>query len=66
MIQIIIYGGRKGRINMGFWFFMLICDLLIPAILMIAGRMMWKTLVEIRIYITDSFFFNPHSILWKQ
>ena len=27
---------------MGFWFFMLICDLLIPAILMIAGRMMWK------------------------
>ena len=28
--------------NMGFWFFMLICDLLIPAILMIAGRMMWK------------------------
>ncbi len=27
---------------MGFWFFMLICDLLIPIILMIAGRMMWK------------------------
>ena len=27
---------------MEFWFFMLICDLLIPIILMIAGRMMWK------------------------
>ena len=27
---------------MGFWWFMLMCDLLIPVILLIAGRMMWK------------------------
>lgn len=27
---------------MWFWWFMFVCDLLIPLILMIAGRMMWK------------------------
>lgn len=27
---------------MWFWWFMLICDLLIPAIMLTAGRMMWK------------------------
>lgn len=27
---------------MGFWWFMLMCDLLIPVILIIAGGMMWK------------------------
>lgn len=27
---------------MGFWWFMLICDLLIPILLIIIGRMMWK------------------------
>ncbi len=27
---------------MWFWWFMLICDLLIPVIMIIAGRMMWK------------------------
>lgn len=27
---------------MWFWWFMLICDLLIPVIMLIAGRMMWK------------------------
>lgn len=27
---------------MWFWWFMFVCDLLIPLLLMIAGRMMWK------------------------
>lgn len=27
---------------MWFWWFMLICDLLIPALMIILGRMMWK------------------------
>lgn len=27
---------------MWFWWFMLICDLLIPLLMMLAGRMMWK------------------------
>ena len=27
---------------MWFWWFMLICDLLIPAVMLFAGRMMWK------------------------
>lgn len=27
---------------MWFWWFMLFCDLLIPALMIIAGRMMWK------------------------
>lgn len=27
---------------MWFWWFMLCCDLLVPAIMIIAGRMMWK------------------------
>lgn len=27
---------------MWFWWFILICDCLIPAIMIIAGRMMWK------------------------
>ena len=27
---------------MGFWWFMLVCDLLIPIIMLIAGWMMWK------------------------
>ena len=28
--------------NMWFWWFILICDCIIPAIMIIAGRMMWK------------------------
>lgn len=27
---------------MGFWWFMFLCDLLIPFIMIISGRMMWK------------------------
>lgn len=27
---------------MSFWWFMLICDLIIPIVMIIAGRMMWK------------------------
>ena len=27
---------------MGFWWFMLICDLIIPIVMLIGGRMMWK------------------------
>lgn len=27
---------------MGFWWFMLICTLLTPLLMIIAGRMMWK------------------------
>ena len=27
---------------MWFWWFMLLCDLLIPVVMLIAGRMMWK------------------------
>ena len=27
---------------MWFWWFMLACDLLIPAIMILTGRMMWK------------------------
>lgn len=31
-----------GDIIMWFWWFMLICDLLIPCLMIFAGRMMWK------------------------
>ncbi len=31
-----------GRFLCGFWWFMLICDLLIPIVMVIVGRMMWK------------------------
>lgn len=43
--------GRKKEYNklefegvgfMWFWWFMLICDILIPVVMVIAGRMMWK------------------------
>lgn len=27
---------------MGFWWFMLVCDLMIPVIMIVAGNMMWK------------------------
>ena len=27
---------------MGFWLFMLVCDLLVPVIMILCGRMMWK------------------------
>ena len=27
---------------MCFWWFMLLCDLIIPIVMVIAGRMMWK------------------------
>ena len=27
---------------MWFWWFMLICDLIIPVVMVISGRMMWK------------------------
>lgn len=27
---------------MEFWWFMLICDMLIPVVMIIVGRMMWK------------------------
>ena len=30
------------RIHMWYWWFMLICDLLVPVTMLIAGRMMWK------------------------
>lgn len=31
-----------GEIAMWFWWFMLVCDLLTPIVMIIAGRMMWK------------------------
>lgn len=33
---------QGGKIRMWFWWFMLICDLLIPVVMLIVGRMMWK------------------------
>lgn len=32
----------KGDDSMWFWWFMLICDLLIPVMMIVFGRMMWK------------------------
>lgn len=30
------------RLDMWFWWFILICDCIIPVLMIIAGRMMWK------------------------
>lgn len=36
------FSKKGGRTIMWFWWFMFVCDLLIPVFMIICGRMMWK------------------------